>query len=92
MPKPDDPSIQKAITFYRDNRAVIARRLTEGPWQVGELTFGLAQALEKIDGFIELYEDGNLSEALAIAYIVRPCRFFWRGLEEVKSEYLDLAS
>ena len=77
----DQRQVDRAIAWYADNRDRIGQRLESGPWTIGEITFQSPQALVLLDERIERMQRSQKDPALLEdLYILKPIRFFYRGL------------
>lgn len=80
----DSAAVERAISWFRAHRPALESRLQQGTWTIGEVIYLSAKPLVVIDGYINHYENGRLSECLAGAYILRPLRRLYRGLSQLR--------
>lgn len=78
MVEPLPQRIDRALGWLAANREAVAAAL---PLAVGPATY-LPGCLEKLDGWVALYHQGQLNTHMTTAYILNPLRALYRGFND----------
>jgi len=74
---PTPEQIDRAIAWYQAHRAEVAAAMPIG--YPGGTYY--PPALDALDQAVAVYQSGKFSPTLSRAYILRPCRHFYRALQ-----------